>query len=197
MIGKITGSLVYNQPPRIMVDVNGVGYEIDIPMSSVYKLPQLNEKVSLYTHLSIREDAQALYGFISFQERQVFKELIRVSGIGTRTALAILSGLEVDEIISAIANHHITLLSTIPGIGKKTAERLVLELSNRLTHMGSNNLNLDMVNNKGSVKNDAVNALLALGYNEKEAFNATKKIDAALNLSDTIKQALNILSQAK
>ncbi len=204
MIGKICGILEYIQPPRIMVNVQGISYEIDIPMSSVYNLPIVQQPVCLYTHLIIREDAHSLYGFISLTEKHMFKELIKVSGIGSRTALAILSGLEVQDVVFAIRNNQVNLLSTIPGIGKKTAERLVLELSNRLDSFAYLNNSNQQINNadgsikqsslNNSIKQDAINALSSLGYSEKEAMLATKNLDGNLNLSDTIKQALNILS---
>ncbi|MFM2344770.1 MAG: hypothetical protein RLZZ210_1382 [Pseudomonadota bacterium] len=207
MIGKINGILVYNVPPRIMIDVSGISYEIDVPMSTIYELPPLNHAISLHTHLIIKEDSHNLYGFLTITEKNLFKELIRVSGIGARTGLAILSGLNIQEIIDAVSNHRVGLLSTIPGIGKKTAERLILELSSRLhilhsyreinfTLTADKLLHLNHDHEEDSIKKDTINALLALGYGEKEANNAVKNIPDinSMELSQAIKKALNILS---
>jgi Holliday junction DNA helicase RuvA len=207
MIGKITGNLVYNVPPRIMIDVCGIAYEIDVPMSTIYELPPLNSIVSLHTQLIIKEDSHNLYGFLSISEKHLFKELIRISGVGARTALAILSGLSIQEVISAVSDNRVGLLSTIPGIGKKTAERLILELSNRLHILNSyREVNFSLTADKllhisnnidiNSIKKDTINALLALGYGEKEANNSIKNIADIDNmeLGQAIKKALNILS---
>ncbi len=207
MIGKITGILVYNLPPRIMIDVSGISYEIDVPMSTIYELPSLNSPITLHTQLIIKEDSHNLYGFLTMSEKHMFKELLRISGVGSRTALAILSGLSIQEIIGAVSDNRVGLLSTIPGIGKKTAERLILELSNRMHILNSYRevnfkltadklLHINNENEHNSIKKDTVNALLALGYGEKEANNALKNIANIndLELGQSIKKALNILS---
>ncbi|MBI3144417.1 MAG: Holliday junction branch migration protein RuvA, partial [Pseudogulbenkiania sp.] len=137
MIGRLTGQLIEKLPPQIVVDVGGVGYEVDVPMSTFYQLPALGDKTTLYTHLVVREDAHLLFGFASKGERETFRQLIKVSGIGARIALAILSGLSADELALAVASEDLKRLSSVPGIGKKTAERLVLELRGKLATGGA------------------------------------------------------------
>ncbi|MBI4986783.1 MAG: Holliday junction branch migration protein RuvA, partial [Rhodocyclales bacterium] len=132
MIGRITGILLEKNPPQIVVDVHGVGYELDVPMSTFYHLPAVGEKVALHTHLLVREDAHCLYGFLGEDERAAFRQLLKISGVGARTALAVLSGLSVDELARAVALQEAGRLVKIPGIGKKTAERLLLELRDKL-----------------------------------------------------------------
>lgn len=192
MIGRIQGILLQKNPPQLLVDCQGVGYEIDVPMSTFYNLPAVGEKVTLFTHLAIREDAHVLYGFGSLDERALFRQLIRISGVGARTALALLSGLSVTDMSQAVALQDASRLTSIPGIGKKTAERLLLELKGKL-ETGS----LSAISS--SVQNDALadiqNALLALGYSEKETILAIKQVPNDCSVSDGIKMALKALSK--
>jgi Holliday junction DNA helicase RuvA len=190
MIGRILGTLVAKQPPQVLVDVGGVGYEIDVPMSTFYNLPALGEKVSLLTHLAIREDAHLLYGFGSEIERAAFRELLKVSGIGAKTALSVLSGLSVNDLAAAIAAQEIGRIVKVPGIGKKTAERLLLELKGKPVFAGA-----IASTAPAGVSDDVRQALLALGYNDKEASAAMQKLPADLPVSDAIRQALQLLSK--
>ena len=194
MIGRIAGTLVEKNPPQITVDVGGVGYELEVPMSTFYNLPALGEPVALVTHLVVREDAHCLYGFGADDERTVFRQLIRISGIGARTALALLSGLSVNELAQAVALQESGRLVKIPGIGKKTAERLLLELKDKLKVTG-----LAAKVSRGSTPPDAsadiLNALLAIGYNEREALGAMKQLPTDIAVSEGIRQALKSLSK--
>jgi Holliday junction DNA helicase RuvA len=192
MIGRITGLLAAKQPPQVLVDCNGVGYEIDVPMSTFYNLPALGEKISLLTHLAIREDAHLLYGFGSEIERAAFRELLKVSGIGAKTALSVLSGLSVNDLSAAIAAQEIGRIVKVPGIGKKTAERLLLELKGRPVFAGA----ISAVAGETRVSDDVRQALLALGYNDKETAAAMQKLAPDLPVSDAIRQALKLLSKA-
>jgi Holliday junction DNA helicase RuvA len=190
MIGRLTGLIIEKQPPHIVLDVNGVGYEVDVPMSTFYVLPHLSEKTTLFTHLVVREDAQLLYGFASKDERNSFRTLIKVSGIGAKIALAILSGMTSDELASAVAAEDIQRLSTVPGIGKKTAERLLLELKGKLGP------DLALPSNPVSDnQNDITQALMALGYNEREASAALKALPTDVGVSEGIKLALKSLNR--
>ena len=196
MIGRITGRLAEKNPPQILIDVNGVGYELEVPMSTFYGLPALGQNVSLATHMAVREDGHFLYGFATEDERAAFRQLIKVAGIGARTALAVLSGLSVHDLAQAVALQESGRLVKIPGIGKKTAERLLLELRDKLAKAlpavaGSVTANLP-----GDDRADIVNALLALGYNEKEALGAVKTLPEGVGVSDGIRQALKGLSKA-
>ncbi|OJZ12786.1 MAG: Holliday junction DNA helicase RuvA [Thiobacillus sp. 63-78] len=191
MIGRITGTLVAKQPPQVLVDCNGVGYEIDVPMSTFYNLPALGEKVSLLTHLAIREDAHLLYGFGSEIERAAFRELLKVSGIGAKTALSVLSGLSVNDLSAAISAQEIGRIVKVPGIGKKTAERLLLELKGKPVFAGA----VSVVAGESRVSDDVRQALLALGYHDKEAGLAIQKLPAGLPVSEAIRQALKLLSK--
>jgi Holliday junction DNA helicase RuvA len=178
------------QPPRVLLDVQGVGYEVDVPMSTFYDLPELGRPLTLLTHMVVREDAQLLYGFLTEAERMAFKELIRISGVGPRMGLAVLSGLSVDDLIRAVSLQESARLTRIPGIGKKTAERLVLELKGRLAEaLGTQTAPAD----QGLA--DVVNALLSLGYSEREALAATKGLNAAISVSEGIKEALKQLAK--
>ena len=188
MIGRLTGKLVGKHPPQLLVDVGGVGYELDVPMSSFYALPATGESVTLFTHLVVREDAHTLYGFVTLEERSAFRQLIRISGIGARTALAVLSGLSVGELTQAIALQDVGRLTKIPGIGKKTAERLLLELKGKLGALGAVG-----GAEKGS---DVLNALLALGYSEKEALAATQGLPPGIPVADGIRAALKSLAKS-
>ncbi len=191
MIGRLSGILLEKNPPQLLVDCNGVGYEVGVPMSTFYNLPGLGEKVVLLTHLAVREDAHVLYGFGSAEERNVFKQLIKISGVGARTALSILSGMSVADLAHAITLQEAGRLTKVPGIGKKTAERLLLELKGKL--------GADLGAIGGAVHNDAtadiLNALIALGYSDKEAMLALKQVPAGTGVSDGIKLALKALSK--
>lgn len=192
MIGRLAGILLEKNPPQIVVDVHGLGYEVDVPMSTFYNLPATGEKVTLHTHLAVREDAHLLFGFLTEGERTAFRQLLKISGVGARTALAVLSGLSVSELAQAVAMQEAGRLVKIPGIGKKTAERLLLELKDKLpkaTLAQAASLPADA----GS---DILNALLALGYNEREAVGAMKALPAGATVSDGIRQALKLLAKA-
>jgi Holliday junction DNA helicase RuvA len=194
MIGRLTGILIEKNPPQITVDVHGIGYEIDVPMSTFYNLPAAGEKVSLHTHLQVREDAHSLYGFLSEAERAAFRQLLKISGVGARTALAVLSGLSVAELAQAIAMQEAGRLVKIPGIGKKTAERLLLELKDKLPK--STLVSAAASAAAPDAGSDILNALLALGYNEREALGAMKALPAGVAVSDGIRQALKSLSKS-
>ncbi len=196
MIGRITGRLAEKNPPQILIDVNGVGYELEVPMSTFYGLPALGQNVSLSTHLAVREDGHFLYGFATEDERAAFRQLLKVAGIGARTALAVLSGLSVTDLAQAIALQESGRLIKIPGIGKKTAERLLLELRDKLAKALPAVAGSVTANHPGDYRADIVNALLALGYNEKEALGAVKNLPEGVGVSDGIRQALKGLSKA-
>jgi Holliday junction DNA helicase RuvA len=191
MIGRLSGLLVHKSPPVVMVDVQGVGYEVSVPMSTFFNLPGLNEPVVLLTHFVVREDAQVLFGFLSPSERSTFVELIKISGVGPRTALSILSGLSVAELSQAVTLQDAARLVKVPGIGKKTAERLLLELKGRLGP--------DLSTPPAAAYNDAQadigQALQALGYNEREAQAALKALPSDIGVSEGIKLALRALNR--
>jgi Holliday junction DNA helicase RuvA len=191
MIGRISGILLEKNPPQLLVDCNGVGYEVDVPMSTYYNLPGLGEKVILFTHQAIREDAHLLFGFGNAAERSVFRQLIKITGVGARTALSILSGMTIADLAQAVTLQEAGRLVKVPGIGKKTAERLLLELKGKL--------GADLGATGGVVHNDAqsdiLNALLALGYSDKEALAAIKNMPTGSTVSDGIKFALKALSK--
>ena len=190
MIGRIAGKLVAKHPPQILIDVHGVGYELDVPMSTLYQLPGTGTDVSLLTHLLIREDAHHLYGFATESERSLFRQLLKISGIGARTALAVLSGMSVSDLRDAVSRQEGARLTRIPGIGKKTAERLLLELKDKL------DIAVVEVRAEGEgAGNDVVNALLALGYSDKEAQFAVKNLESGLTVTEGIRQALKALSK--
>ncbi|WP_418318434.1 Holliday junction branch migration protein RuvA [Piscinibacter sakaiensis] len=190
MIGRLTGLLAEKTPPQVLLDVNGVGYEIDVPMSSYFNLPALGERVSLLTHLIVREDAHVLFGFLTARERATFRLLIRISGVGPRMALAILSGLSVDDLAQAVSEQQSGRLVKVPGIGKKTAERLLLELKGKLGETPG-----VAVAAVGSGHADILQALVALGYNDREAAAAMKALPADVGVSDGIKSALRSLGR--
>ncbi|MEK9825062.1 MAG: Holliday junction branch migration protein RuvA [Methylotenera sp.] len=192
MIGRIHGILLEKTPPLVLIDCNGVGYECEVPMSTFYQLPAVAEKVTLLTHFVVREDAQLLYGFATQQERATFRQLLKVNGIGAKSALSILSGLSIDDLVQAVALQETGMLTRVPGVGKKTAERLLLELKDKFTLEGVAAMN---ANQPKSVSSDVLNALLALGYNEREALAAVKLLDKDSSVSDGIKQALKLLSK--
>ena len=192
MIGRISGTLLEKNPPQVLVDAHGVGYEIDVPMSTFYNLPEMGGKVMLFTHLVVREDAQLLFGFATDAERKVFRQLLKVSGVGARTALSVLSGLSVGDLAQAITMQDVGRMTKIPGIGKKTAERLLLELKGKLGVELATQVGVNRLPPAGS---DVLNALIALGYNEKEALSATKSLPAEISVADGIRQALRLLSR--
>ena len=188
MIGRIAGVLLDKSPPTILVDANGVGYELDVPMSTFFVLPAMSERVALLTHLVVREDAHHLYGFATAAERSAFRELIRISGVGARTALAVLSGLSVTELAQAVTLQETGRLTRIPGIGKKTAERLLLELKGKL---GAELAALPA----GGGHADVIHALLSLGYSEREAAAAVRLLPEGASVSDSIRHALKSLAK--
>lgn len=191
MIGRLSGILLEKNPPQLLVDCGGVGYEVDVSMSTYYNLPGLGEKVVLFTHQAIREDAHLLFGFGNAEERAVFRLLIKITGVGARTALSILSGMTIADLAQAVTLQEAGRLIKVPGIGKKTAERLLLELKGKLgADLGSGG-----VAAVPDAKSDILNALMALGYSDKEALMAVKALPAGSSVSDGIKFALKALSK--
>ena len=190
MIGRLSGLLAEKSPPHLLVDVNGVGYEVDVPMSSFYNLPAIGERVTLLTHFVVREDAQVLYGFLTHDERATFRLLVKISGVGPRTALAILSGLSVSELAQAVTLQESARLVKVPGIGKKTAERLLLELKGKLGDALAAPASVS-----AGAQTDILQALLALGYNDREAAAALKALPPDVSVSDGIKHALRALAK--
>jgi Holliday junction DNA helicase RuvA len=193
MIGRIAGVLLEKNPPHLLVDCNGVGYEIDVPMSTFYNLPATGEKMVLLTQLIVREDAHLLYGFGTAQERSAFRELLKITGIGARMALAVLSGMSVHELSQAITLQDAARLTRVPGIGKKTAERLLLELKGKL---GADIGTTTAAASASGHATDILHALQALGYSEKEALAAIKNVPAGTGVSEGIKLSLKALSKA-
>jgi len=191
MIGRLTGLIAAKSPPQVLLDVQGVGYEVDVPMSTFYNLPALGESTTLLTHFVVREDAQQLFGFLTQDERQTFRQLVRISGVGPRTALSILSGLSVADLADAVARQESGRLVKVPGIGKKTAERLLLELKGKL----GPELGLPSTEAKSDAQADIVQALLALGYSEREAAAALKALPPDVAVSEGIKLALKALNR--
>ncbi|MGZ3182619.1 MAG: Holliday junction branch migration protein RuvA [Telluria sp.] len=191
MIGRLSGILLEKAPPQLLVDCSGVGYEVDVPMSTYYNLPSTGERVVLFTHLIVREDAHLLFGFGTASERALFRQLIKISGVGARTALAILSGMTVADLAQAVTLQESGRLVKIPGIGKKTAERLLLELKGKL------GADIGIVGGapRDDTQNDILNALAALGYSDKEAAAAIKALPPGASVSDGIKHALKALSK--
>lgn len=191
MIGRLRGTVAAKSPPQVLLDVQGVGYEVDVPLSTFCALPAVGESVTLLTHFMVREDAQVLFGFLAADEREAFRQLIKISGVGPRTALSLLSGLSVADLTAAVAQQEAGRLVKVPGIGKKTAERLLLELKGKLA---------DAIGGASgpaqpSARTDIQQALLALGYNEREADAALKGLPADASVSDGIKLALKALSR--
>ncbi len=191
MIGKLTGTLADKNPPQVLVDCHGVGYEVDVPMSTFYNLPGVGEPVSLLTHFVVREDAQILYGFATTGEREAFRQLIRISGVGPRTALSVLSGMSVAEIAQAVTAQDAGRLVKVPGIGKKTAERLLLELKGKL----GADLGPQAGGARSDTQGDILQALLALGYSDREASAALKVLPSDIGVSEGIKAALKSLAK--
>ncbi|KPW82809.1 Holliday junction DNA helicase subunit RuvA [Pseudomonas congelans] len=198
MIGRLRGSLAEKQPPHLVLDVNGVGYEVEVPMTTLYRLPHVGETVTLHTHLVVREDAHLLYGFYEKRERELFRELIRLNGVGPKLALALMSGLEVDELVRCVQAQDTSALTRIPGVGKKTAERLLVELKDRFKAWESLPGTFTLVSNGlnqaepvASAESDAVSALISLGYKPQEASKAVSAIkEKDLSSADLIRRAL-------
>jgi holliday junction DNA helicase RuvA len=188
LIGRLIGRLAAKNPPQVVVDVAGVGYEVDVPMSTFYSLPATGEAITLYTHLTVREDAHTLYGFATLEERATFRQLIRISGVGARTALSVLSGLSVSDLAQSIAMQDAARLTKIPGIGKKTAERLLLELKGKLAEAS--------VAARQEHGSDVLNALLALGYSDKEAQAAIRGLAPGMPVAEGIRAALKALAKS-
>lgn len=193
MIGRIEGKLLQKNPPQILVDVGGVGYEIEVPMSTFYNLPATGERVALLTQLIVREDAHLLYGFGTDAERALFRQLLKISGVGARTSLAVLSGMSVAELTEAVTLQETGRLVKIPGVGKKTAERLLLELKGKL---GADLTTGIAINRAPTPSSDVLQALLALGYSDREAVQAIKQLPEGASVSDGIRQALKLLSKS-
>ena len=191
MIGQIKGFIIKKSPTQVLIDCNGIGYEVDVPMSTFYDLPATGNQITLLTHLIVREDAHLLYGFATNEEREVFRQLIKVNGIGAKVALSILSGISLNELIDAIMHQKSNILVSIPGIGNKTAERLVLELKDKFKNI----IEGDSISNIASQTNDIQNALISLGYSTKEAIAAVKNLPADISVNDGIKDALKFLSR--
>ncbi|MBW5414372.1 Holliday junction branch migration protein RuvA [Pseudomonas sp. MAG002Y] len=197
MIGRLHGSLAEKQPPHVIIDVNGVGYELEVPMTTLYRLPSLGEPVTLHTHLVVREDAHLLYGFFEKRERELFRELIRLNGVGPKLALALMSGFEVDELVRCVQAQDASALVKIPGVGKKTAERLLVELKDRFKAWESlpsiAPLMMETAAGKPVVtaETDAVSALVSLGFKPQEASRAVSAIaEEGLSSEDLIRRAL-------
>ena len=193
MIGRLNGTLLEKTPPQVLVDCHGVGYEVDVPMSTFYHLPAVGQPVTLLTHFVVREDAQLLYGFATAEERSVFRQLLRITGVGARTALSILSGMNVADLAQAVSQQESARLLKVPGIGKKTAERLLLELKGKI------GADLPLVAGTAVAQNeqqhDILQALLALGYSDKEAAAALKALPQEVGVSEGIKLALKALAK--
>jgi holliday junction DNA helicase RuvA len=191
MIARLNGLLIEKSPPTIVLDCGGVGYEVEVPMSTFYNLPEVGAKIQLLTYMVVREDAQLLYGFGSEQEKSTFKQLLKVNGIGAKSALSILSGVSIDDLVHAVSNQDVAMLTRVPGVGKKTAERLLLELKDKFSVMGS----VTTTTQPKSASHDILNALITLGYNEREAVMAVKLLDKDIGVAEGIKQALKSLSK--
>jgi holliday junction DNA helicase RuvA len=194
MIGRLTGLLLEKRPPLVLLDVQGVGYEVNVPMSTFYTLPDTGERIILHTYLVVREDVHLLFGFATDTERQAFRQLVKISGVGARTALAVLSGLSVSDLYQAVVDQDSRQIIQVPGIGKKTAERLLLELRDKLS---SDMIGTDGHASSSKVNNDVRNALLSLGYNEREASWAIKKLSLDVTVSEGIREALKFLSKER
>ena len=195
MIAQLSGLLVEKTPPSIVIDAQGVGYSVDLPMSSYFSLPELGQPVKLLTHFVVREDAQLLYGFLTQAERQAFRELIKVSGVGPRIALAVLSGLSVDQLVAAVSMQDVSGLVRVPGIGKKTAERMLLELKGRLADSLPGVTAAGGASQASGVTLEVGHALQALGYSDKEIQQALKQLGGVEDLSEGIRQALKLLAR--
>lgn len=194
MIGRLSGTLLEKNPPQILLDVSGIGYEVNVPMSTFYNLPKIGEKLALFTQLIVREDAHLLYGFGTEAERATFKQLLKVSGVGPKVGLAVLSGMSVNDLAEAVATQESGRLTRVPGIGKKTAERLLLELKDKLKVDVRITVGGEAA--KPTSAADILNALMSLGYNEKEALYAIRELPKDVMVSDGIRQALKLLSKS-
>ncbi|HMA31510.1 MAG TPA: Holliday junction branch migration protein RuvA [Casimicrobiaceae bacterium] len=192
MIGRLSGILLEKNPPQLLLDVQGVAYEVDVPMSTYYNLPGNGERITLFTHLVVREDAHLLYGFGTENERRAFRQLIKVNGIGAKIALSLLSGLSVPELAQAVTLQETGRLTRVPGIGKKTAERLLLELKDKL---GADLTQVAGIGRAAPNTSDIMNALLSLGYSEREAVTAVRQLPEGVAVADGIKQALKLLAK--
>ena len=192
MIGRLSGTLLEKNPPQLLLDVQGVAYEVDVPMSTFYNLPQNGERITLFTHLVVREDAHLLYGFGTENERRAFRQLLKVNGIGAKIALSLLSGLSVAELAQAVTLQESGRLTRVPGIGKKTAERLLLELKDKL---GADLTQAVGINRAAPATSDITNALLSLGYNEREAHATVRQLPDGVAVAEGIKQALRMLAK--
>lgn len=190
MIGRIRGKILEKIPPHILIDCNGVGYEIEVPMTTFYDLPEAGSDVTLLTHFLVREDAQLLFGFATDQERIIFRKLLKVNGIGAKASLSILSGMTVHELIHTIQSQDVVSLTKIPGVGKKTAERLIVELKDKFSDTNFQSSNIS----SSKELEDIQNALSALGYNQKDILLVTKELDPKITVNDGIKKALKLLS---
>ena len=193
MIARLNGLLLEKSPPFIVLDCNGVGYEVEVPMSTFYNLPEIGAKVNLLTYMVVREDAQLLYGFGTEQEKSTFKQLLKVNGIGAKSALSILSGVNIEDLIEAVASQDVAMLIRVPGVGKKTAERLLLELKDKFSVNGVSSVG---VAQPKSATTDILNALIALGYHDKEALSATKLLPKDITVAEGIRQSLKLLSKS-
>ena len=191
MIGQLRGILIDKTPPRTMIECNGVGYEIEVPMSTFFQLPNLGEKVTLLTYFVVREDAQLLYGFLTQKEKEMFRQLIKINGVGPKLALSILSGASVEELVEAVLSQNSNVFVNIPGIGNKTAERLVLELKHKCEHLVGDKPH----NSAPSEIDDIQNALISLGYSPKDASIAVKQLPNDVSINEGIREALKILSK--
>ena len=191
MIGRLHGKLIEKTPPQVLVDVGGVGYEVDVPMSTFCNLPAEGSEITLLTHFIVREDAQLLYGFATAAERQTFRALIRISGVGPRIALAVLSGMSTQDLADAVEQGNATLLTRVPGIGKKTADRLVLELKGKL----AGNAFAPARGAASAAQADILSALMALGYSEREAQASVRALPAEVTVSEGIRLALKALAR--
>lgn len=193
MISRLQGTIIEKQPPQVVLDVHGVGYEVDVSMQTFYQLPALGETVQLYTQLVVREDTHLLFGFADVRERATFRQLVKVSGIGAKTALGILSGLNPDELAAAVAEQNVKVLSSAPGIGKKTAERMILELRDKLTVIWPIQNSIAGQNTSMNHTDDVISTLIALGYSEKESRLAVKNLADNVDVSEGVKFALKHL----
>lgn len=198
VIGRLRGTLAEKQPPHLIIDINGLGYELEVPMTTLYRLPKVGETVTLHTHLIVREDAHLLYGFHEKRERELFRELIRLNGVGPKLALALMSGLEVDDLIWCVQAQDTSALVKVPGVGKKTAERLLVELKDRFKAWETVPSMFQLVPNgpapvpvASTAEADAVSALISLGYKPQEASRAVAAVDAkGLSSEELIRRSL-------
>jgi holliday junction DNA helicase RuvA len=199
VIGRLRGTLAEKQPPNLILDVNGLGYELEVPMTTLYRLPAVGQTLTLHTHLVVREDAQLLYGFYERRERELFRELIRLNGVGPKLALALMSSLEVDELIRCVQAQDTSALVKVPGVGKKTAERLLVELKDRFKAWQTVPAMFELVPDDGPIsrapvataETDAVSALISLGYKPQEASKAVSAVnEKGLSSEDLIRRAL-------